>query len=411
MTAIRLPLLPNQYVLGYPAKDGKAAPSVEYFPLPDILTRRWTTDAHTTAYSAPHLAYRLKDEAITAEGGVTMVLFIADVDCELSHAASGGHGDVPASDEWWLQELPKIDRLRKAYPGCFCYRTRGGYRLVACLPEPRILRSAADVEAWRADYLAWVAALRLRFQIFADPACHDWQRLYRVPHATRTRGGRPEAREILGNPYQIGAWICEPTDEERALAKTLTQKKDRPRKRREEVRDPVHAGDGVFFHAFQARGWIGKALDAGTWTVRCPWDDRHTKGEAFDTSTVLYAPGAGDTLGHVHCKHAHCQTMDTRDVLACFSADELAAAERAAGLPPFVPIRQRPSPFASPLPAQDRDGAVPADDDHFTDLGNAHRFVKQWQMKVRYVVSWDKWLVMFQICTSLFRALTQTHTD
>jgi hypothetical protein len=87
------------------------------------------------------LGYRLKEEVITSEGGVTMVLFLADVDCEQSHAASGGHGDVPAPDDWWLQELPKIDQLREAFPDPFVYRTRGGYRLIELLPEPRILQS------------------------------------------------------------------------------------------------------------------------------------------------------------------------------------------------------------------------------------------------------------------------------
>jgi hypothetical protein len=141
MSAITLPLLPNQYVIGYPPKEGKNAQPVQYFTLTDILTRGWTTDAHTTAYSVPQLRYRLKEEAITSEYGVTMVLFLADVDCEQSHAASGGHGDVPAPDDWWLQELPKIDQLREAFPDPFVYRTRGGYRLIELLPEPRILQS------------------------------------------------------------------------------------------------------------------------------------------------------------------------------------------------------------------------------------------------------------------------------
>jgi hypothetical protein len=226
------------------------------------------------------------------------------------------------------------------------------------------------VDAWRADYLGWVAALRLRFHVYADPSCNDWQRLYRVPHATRSRGGPPEHRETIGNPYHIGAWTCTPTDEERALAKTLTHKKGTPRKRREEVDISVNAGDGVFFHAFKVRGWIGKALDSSTWTVRCPWQDRHTKGEEFDSSTVLYAPGLGDTLGYIHCKHGHCQTLDTRDVLACFSRQELDAAEHAAGLLPFKPATKRT--------ARAKQVITPISDDqeHFTDLGNARRFAR-----------------------------------
>jgi hypothetical protein len=233
--------------------------------------------------------------------------------------------------------LPKIDRLRQVFPDPFIYRTKGGYRPVYLLPYPRILQSEEDVQEWKADYLAWIAALRLRFDIYADPSCHDWQRLYRVPHATRTLGSRPEAREIIGSPYQIGLWTCHPTVEERELAKTLAKRPSaRPRRKLGET--SVNAGDGVFFYAFQARGWMGQKIEAGKWAVQCPWQNQHTKGQAFDSSTVLYAPGSGDTLGWLHCSHAHCQARDSRDVLACFSRDELTQAERAAGLPPFKPV-------------------------------------------------------------------------
>jgi hypothetical protein len=202
MSSLSLPLLPDAYTISYPPTAPDKTPElIQYFPLPDILTRAWTTDAHTTAYSVEGLSFRLSKEAITLASGVVMVVFIADIDCGQSHAASGGQGDVPAPDDWWLSEIEKIERLRKAFPRAFVYRTRGGYRLVYLLLVPRILRSPADVDAWKADYLAWVAALRLRFQIYPDPSCHDRQRLYRVPRATRRRGGRPEARETVGNPY------------------------------------------------------------------------------------------------------------------------------------------------------------------------------------------------------------------
>jgi hypothetical protein len=197
---------------------------------------------------------------------------------------------------------------------------------------PRILRSETDVDAWKADYLAWIAALRLRFDIYGDPSCCDWQRLYRVPHPTRSRGGQPEARETLGSPYAIGIWSCEPTAEERELAKTLTKKPPKPRQRLEERQSSVHAGDGVLFHAFKARGWIGKEIASGKWAVECPWQDQHSKGTPFNTSTILYAPGSGDTLGWLHCSHSHCQTRDVRDVLHLFSDEALKQAKHDAGI-------------------------------------------------------------------------------
>jgi hypothetical protein len=330
---LRVPLIHDQRRRAWP-KHADAWPVDAYLSLPDAMTRAFRHDAHFTAYSFPSHPYRLSADAVTIDGGVPMVLFIADVDCEQSHLASGGHGDTPAPDEWWLTELAKVSALRQAFPGAFIYRTRGGYRIVYRLPTPVILDSAEAVARWRSTYLGWCAALRARFGVHADPSCHDWQRLYRVPHATRTPGGQPEAREILGSPYQIAMWTCEPTGEEQQLALTLAKRAVSPRALRaprEHV--AVTAGDGVLFYAFQARGWVDKEIDTGKWAVACPWEDQHTKGSRFDTSTILYRPGDGDTLGWLHCKHNHCQNRDSRDVLALFTEAELAAAEKACGLP------------------------------------------------------------------------------
>jgi hypothetical protein len=264
---------------------------------------------------------------------------------EQSHTASGGNGEAPAPDAWWLGELEKLDRLLKAFPGAFIYRTRGGYRILYFLPAPWVLTSPDAVASWRAAYLAWIAALRVRFNIYADTACHDWQRLYRVPHATRSPGGRPEARETLGNPYQVGTWTCEPTAGERTLATTLAKKSltRSPRIHQAEEVTSVDAGDGILFHAFRARGWLGEAINSGKWSVQCPWDDQHTKGTPYNTSTVLFAPGAGETLGWLHCSHGHCQQRDIRDVLKMFSPSALEAAANACGLP------RRPTWQGSPL--------------------------------------------------------------
>ncbi len=318
---IRVPVLPSSRIFSYP-KEAAKAPAVRYVPLHTILTSAWTTDAHTTAYSVDTRPYRLSGEAVLIDGGVTMVLAIFDVD---------GAGHL-GSDAWWISELPKLDALRLASPGPFIYRTRGGYRIVYVLGNPVVLRSREDAQAWKTQYLAWVAALTQRFAIEADPACQDWTRLYRVPHATRTPGGRPEARETLGHPYQIGAWTCEPTDHERVLAQTLAKKapKRPPREHLQEVRG--QAGDGVLYEAFRMRGWLGEAIEAGKWAVRCPWEDQHSKGTAFNTSTVLFAPGAGDTFGWLHCSHAHCQQRDIRDVLRLFSEEEIRGAKREAGI-------------------------------------------------------------------------------
>jgi hypothetical protein len=94
-------------------------------------------------------------------------------------------------------------------------------------------------------------------------------------------------------------------------------------------------GDGVLFHAFQARGWIEQELSPGKWSVVCPWADEHTKGTPGDSSTVLFAPRPGKTLGWWHCSHMHCAERTLEDVLALFSEQELQDARRAADLPTF----------------------------------------------------------------------------
>ena len=327
----RLPLLASQKIQAWPKHAD--APHVRYYSLDAILTRSWTTDAHMAAYSVEVQPNRLTSDAITSlNDGVAMVLFVVDVDCELAHAANGGKGDAPAPDAWWLRELEKLDQLRQELPGAFVYRTRGGYRIVYWLQHTCVLCSKADAQRWRESYLGWVAVLRRRHSIYADPACADWTRLYRVPHATRDPGGRPEQRDTMGNPHHIGMWACESTGNERRLAQTLAKRMTVTPRPREHVNSAINAGDGVLFYAFEARGWIGEALEPGKWCVRCPWNDRHTKGTDFDSSTILYAPGAGETLGWLHCSHAHCQTRDIRAVLDCFTRGDLSQAERAAGL-------------------------------------------------------------------------------
>jgi hypothetical protein len=91
-------------------------------------------------------------------------------------------------------------------------------------------------------------------------------------------------------------------------------------------------GAGLLFHLFRRRGWLDKALSPGKWSVRCPWEDEHSKGEPFDSSTVLFAPRGGDEPGWWHCSHAHCDGRGLRDVLALFSDQELLEAKLARGL-------------------------------------------------------------------------------
>jgi putative DNA primase/helicase len=81
--------------------------------------------------------------------------------------------------------------------------------------------------------------------------------------------------------------------------------------------------------------------------------------------------------------------------LNCFSRQELDTAERAAGLPPFKPTTKHTDQAKQVI-------TLPPDNqEHFTDLGNARRFAKAWETRVRYVTTWDKWLVWTGTCWAL----------
>jgi len=174
---------------------------VPYLELREALSRNFATDAHFACYSSPGVERRLdygsfESPHIEQLGGcIPMVAAVFDVDAQESHKALGGQGDVPASDAWWLDELPKLEALQLDHPSPFIYRTRGGYRIVFRLDAPFELRNAQEArERWTPMYLTWIAYLRRQYSIVADPGCKDFGRIFRLPHATRTEGGRPEQR-------------------------------------------------------------------------------------------------------------------------------------------------------------------------------------------------------------------------
>ncbi len=279
-----------------------------------------------------------------------MVLLFFDIDCEISHRASGGTGETPAPDEWWAAEIPKIEALRLAHGNVYAYRTRGGYRLAGCLPQPFLLRTHADEESWSRRYLEWLAYLQLTFQIFADPGCKNFGRLYRLPHATRDGASTPEERETIGEPRGLALLDFELSPDMAAVAEKLGAKgkKKKPFGAGGRKRKPRRSGGqlankerGVLYFAFEARGGLGHEIETGKWAVKCPWEARHTKGELFDTSTVLFAPRGeeGETLGYLHCSHAHCATKTILHVLSTFTTEEQLAA-RARATDSFTPAKE-----------------------------------------------------------------------
>lgn len=175
-------------------EDGARA----YYEKASIAFRReYPTDAHFSAYSVPSLERRLDTNAPAklvelGHDGVKMVLLVFDIDGP-KHEASA---------EWKEATRRKLDAFAD---GAFTYETRGGFRLVYTLATPFFIRCESDRQAWRATYARACVHLARVTGIVADAACADFTRLFRLPHATREKGGRPEALP-RANPNTIAPW-------------------------------------------------------------------------------------------------------------------------------------------------------------------------------------------------------------
>lgn len=282
------------------------------------LDRAYTSDAHFTAYHTPtghRLNYKSLDEGTAVE--LTAVVF--DID-------GTGH---KATHEWRRAEREKVIALNTAHPGLYEYDTRGGYRIVYRQAEPTVLRTQADALEWSKVYSVAVAHLEHRFGIIADPACCDWQRLYRLPRATRDPGGKPENHPYWGDPHRIGTLVIQAS-----WADVAKAQRDAARTFKAPREQALYqgSGDGLLFWALKLRGDVYREAPRGGWICKCPNSGQHTSNTDGADTTVVY-PASDGQLGWLCCKHGHCCNLTIRDWLATFSDAELDAARDAAGLP------------------------------------------------------------------------------
>lgn len=212
-------LLDRNNLLGWPPTlDDAGRPRVPtggdhvaYVPLAEALLLEPDSDVHIAQYSVPEQPYRLNDGAPERlAGGVPMVLLIFDIDCPKSLRNEG-----LAPEEWRAMERLKLRRLFADQPDVGGWESSGGYRLVARLPEPHVIRSLDDARAWTEHYVLAGAALHARYGIRVDPNCREWQRLQRGPRSVRANDTR-EPGVLLGNPTP-GAWALEGLDLEAGL--------------------------------------------------------------------------------------------------------------------------------------------------------------------------------------------------
>lgn len=205
-----LPVFRQKVLKAWPGNEQGGA--VTYQPPTIALRQRYTTDAHLAAYSVPTIRRRLDTGAPghIFDGAplvVPMVVAIFESD----------HPTKTPDAAWREQERAKVARALAAHPGGFTFETRGGYRLLWRLAAPFLLASIEDAERWKLRY--WRSALYLsrRFCIEPDPACADWTRLQRLPHATRKKldgspGDGPEELPTDGDPELSAPWAFEPAE-------------------------------------------------------------------------------------------------------------------------------------------------------------------------------------------------------
>jgi hypothetical protein len=209
---VLVPLMDGTRLASWPKRARPPLDRMRHATLEEVLTEPYPFDAHFAAYSRPDLPPRIAKELLDHPAlgqGIPMVVLALDVDCPESHA---GGSRRPAPDSWFDAELTKVKQLLLAHPAGYCFRTRGGYRLVYALEPPLVVRDEATKAEWTLFYMRCCCYLARTFGIVADPRCADWPRLYRAPHATRNPAAGPEQRQCVGDPAMIGLWGYHPSN-------------------------------------------------------------------------------------------------------------------------------------------------------------------------------------------------------
>jgi hypothetical protein len=291
-------------------------------PIGVALVRAYTTDAHFCAYETPN-GRRLTREALDRGKRPVLSVAVFDIDCPAVHGSS-----APAPDEWRAALLEQVAELARAHPAPYVYGTRGGARIVYMQPEPIVLSSQADAQRWSQDYAIAVNYLARRFGIVADLACKDWQRFYRLPHATRELGGKPERWPAYGDAAHIGPLSIDATAADVTAARRTS--KVFAKRRALEFEPCVSDGRGLLYHLLNAQGAIIRPHTCdGALVIRCPREASHSTGSTGDGSTLLFPPAIGKSVGAIACLHGHCANMSVRDWLQLFSERDIETAQRA----------------------------------------------------------------------------------
>ncbi len=333
-------IVPGQKIAGWPSLSKairpKAVRRLTTDSLVNILATHWREDVHFTQYAVSPLGnYRYNNDlfntpemsALRSAGGCISIIAIA-LDIDSPAKKSGVPGAV---DIWWEEERPKVLALREAHPGCLVWRTKGGYRVVWYTDYS--IRTPDDTLQWKKNYLTLVCYVKRQFGILADSACNDWNRLHRVPFGIRDNEplfghGEPIIRETIGildATYTFDpVAVCSEEDRNEARRVYLKSWKEPLEPKSKAVGSAADIGStavpiydlaikSVWERLLGARSAIVRELSPGKLAVVCANSSAHTSN-ANNTSTVLYAPGAGEYIGHIFCAHEHCSGLSGTDL-------------------------------------------------------------------------------------------------
>lgn len=341
-------ILPGQKIAGFP--KAKKPRTLATDNLINIFATHWREDVHFTQYAVIESIgpYRYNNEIFKSPGfeeakksgeSIEIICVAFDIDSPAKKS-----GEAGAVDLWFELERPKIQALLEAHPGGFVWRTKGGWRGVWNYSFR--IGSADDAAMWKKNYLAAIVYLQREFGIIADPACNDWNRLHRVPFGIRENEanfgwGEPIIRETIGTLSGTFDVVGAPTEADRTEArrvhlnawKSVTEITSKVAKADEPSKASVIDGPFVWEKILRNRNAITRELAPGKWAIRCANEQSHSTQS--DTSTVLYAPGPGECIGHIYCAHAHCAGLDWRSAWGVAASEwDAALAETLASAPP-----------------------------------------------------------------------------
>lgn len=310
------------WAAGWPKHDAPAL--LESMSLEQALTREFRYPAFLVQYAPTK--YRLGKELWTTPGALAKVGNSAVMEITAFDADAPGHGKRSHEqsvlvEEWWSEEILKVERLLLDIPGLYVYRSVGGYRIVGILPKSWGISSEQGCKDWTRKYHAWANFLNRVYQIKVDHL-GDWGRLQRVPHDSRDFAN-PTRLECIGDPRDVGVWDPELHNED--WPEIVTVKENRQ----------VTEGDPLLMQLVRTRGLLQEQTDdPHEWRMTCPRVDLHSPQgglKDYPGKTHLYTNQG--KIGAIWCQSDGCKQAHAtpQSWLDEFSKEEKQAAKKALG--------------------------------------------------------------------------------